>query len=154
MACGQSGPNPAAPATLTSNVDAATLMMATMVPVMTMMAHNLTESMSKKSKRSCTSPPSSPVRQSSPPSPISDELGRFLDAFSRAKQIPEDCLFFAHEQLHEARYMPDVIGTSLVEFARLKELMGLAEGEVYSLKKFAMDWSGRVASKCARRGML
>ena len=127
--------------------------MATMVPVMTMMAHNLTESMSKKSKPSRESPPSSPVRKSSPPPPISDELELFLNAFSRAKQIPEDCLAIARERLHEARYMPDVIGTSFVEFARLKELTGLAEGEVYGLKKFAMEWSGRVSSKRARRGL-
>jgi len=95
--------HPVAPAASTSNSDAAALMMATMVPVMTMMAHNLTESMSKKSKASRLSPPSSPVRQSSPLPAISDELEHFLDAFSRAKEIPEDRLTIAREQLHEAR---------------------------------------------------
>jgi len=129
------------------------MMMATMFPVMTMMAQNLTESMAKKSKAPRASPPSSPVRASSPPPPVSDELDRFLDAFSRAKQIPEDRLATARQQLREARYLPDVIGEPFVEFARLKELTALAEGEVYSLKKFAAEWSGRVASKRARRGL-
>jgi len=129
------------------------MMMATVFPVMTMMAQNLTESMAKKSKasRAHASPLSSPVRASSPPPPISDELDQFLDAFSRAKEIPQDRLSIARERLHEARYMPDVIGEPFVDFARLKELTDLAEGEVYSLKKFATEWSGRVASKRARR---
>lgn len=129
-------------------------MMATMFPVVTMMAQNLTESMSKKSKVSRTahaSPCSSPVCGSSPPPPISDELDRFLDAFSKAKEIPEEQLTTARKQLREARYMPDIIGEPFVDFARLKELTALAEGEVYSLKKFAAEWSGRVASKRARR---
>jgi len=43
----------------------------------------------------------------------------------------------AHKQLHEAKYMPDVIGESFVDFGHLKELTGLVEGEVYSLKRFA-----------------
>ena len=47
--------------------------------------------------------------------------------------------------------MLDVIGESFIDFARLKELTNLAEGEVYSLKKFAVEWSGQVASKRARR---
>jgi len=47
--------------------------------------------------------------------------------------------------------MPDVIGEPFVDFARLKELTDLPEGEVYSLKKFAVEWSGQVASKRARR---
>jgi hypothetical protein len=57
----------------------------------------------------------------------------------------------ARERLHEAKYMLDVIGESFIDFARLKELTNLAEGEVYSLKKFAVEWSGQVASKRARR---
>jgi hypothetical protein len=47
--------------------------------------------------------------------------------------------------------MPDIIGEPFVDFARLKELTALAEGKVYSFKKFAAEWSGRVASKRARR---
>ena len=80
------------------------MMMATMFSVVTMMAQNLTESMAKKSKVSCTapaSPPSSPVRRSSPPPPISDELDLFLDAFSKAKEIPEDQLTTTRKQLRE-----------------------------------------------------
>jgi len=49
--------------------------------------------------------------------------------------------------------MPDIIGESFVEFGRLKELTGLVEGEVYSLKKFAVEWSGKIASKRARRSV-
>ena len=56
-----------------------------------------------------------------------------------------------HNTIREARYMPDIIGEPFIDFAHLKELTALTEGEVYSLKKFAAEWSGQVASKCTRR---
>lgn len=153
--CGQSGPHPASGSSSgsASFSEATAMMMASMFPMMGQMAQNLTESLAKKSKATHDDPLSSPIKCSSPPPSFADKLDQFLDAFSKAKQIPEDCLITAHKQLDKARYTPDIIGEPFIEFSCLKELTGLVKGEVYSLKKFATEWSGKVAAKCACRSL-
>jgi hypothetical protein len=99
------------------------------------------------------SPPSSPVRQSSPPPAITDELDKFLAAFGKAKNISEETLVIAGDGLRTARYMPDVLFEDSVSISRLQELTGLAEGEVHALRKFSRDWSGKIAAKRAKRGI-
>jgi len=144
---GHLGPNPCAPDN-TSELTA-TLLLSMMIPVMMMMAQNMATSMSKSSRH--LTPPSSPICQYSPPPPIEDELTVFLDAFSHAKNISSSVLSTAQEQLCDAHYTPDVIHEASVSVHCLQELTGLAEGEVYSLKKFSWEWCGKVKAKRAKR---
>ena len=63
-----------------------------------------------------------------------DAQDGLISAFHRISQVPfpaSRCI--ARERLHEAKYMLDVIGESFIDFARLKELTNLAEGEVYCI---------------------
>ena len=119
-----------------------------MVPVMTMLAQNMTSSSSRKRSSRHRSPSSSPVRQSSPPPPVEGELDSFLKAFGEAKAISSARISIVSECLQEVHYYPDII--SEVTFDRLKELTDLAEGEVLALRKFAREWSGRMDVKRAK----
>jgi len=124
------------------------------------MAHNMTKSYERssrgksKSSRSVTvTPPSSPVHASSPPPAIVDQLDIFLELFGKANLISPEVLATAGEKLREARFMPEAISEASVTLDRLKELTGFAEGELHALKKFAREWSSKIAVKRAKRNL-
>ncbi|KAJ7083225.1 hypothetical protein C8R44DRAFT_894560 [Mycena epipterygia] len=146
---GRTGPYPAPQPATTSAAD---LLLTTMVPVMAMMAQNMASNIPA---RAPIVPPSarSPVQASSPPPAIEDDLDIFMDAFRRAKNIPQTLIDNAKEHLRDARYTPDIICEASVVTERLSELTGLAEGEVHQLRKFARQWSGKMEGKRARRGI-
>ncbi|KAJ7209115.1 hypothetical protein GGX14DRAFT_395234 [Mycena pura] len=155
---GRSGPFPAQqfPIASTSTSDTANLLLTTMVPVMAMMAQNMVGNFPRTPAPAPNGPPAlprSPVAASSPPPAIEDDLDVFMDAFRRAKKIPDEVINNAKVQLRDGRYTPDILCEPSVTLERLTELTGLAEGEVHQLKKFAREWSGKIEGKRARRGI-
>jgi hypothetical protein len=132
----------------TSQAGAADTTNLLLTTVVSMMAQNMNASMSKNSKRHST-PPSSPIRPSSPlvPSAAEPHLLAFLEAFGHAKKLPEEAIISAFDNLEQARYTPDILHEAGVSAERLQQLTGLAEGDVYALKKFAREWCGKVDSK-------
>ncbi|KAJ7179952.1 hypothetical protein C8R43DRAFT_941689 [Mycena crocata] len=139
--------------TTTSNSDTTTLLLTTMVPVMAMMAQNMASNHSTSHPVVAPAPPRSPMRASSPPPPIDDDLDVFMEAFCCAKKLLHELIDNTKLQLRNACYTPDVLCEPSVTFERLKELTGLAEGEVHQLTKFARQWSSKMESKRARRGI-
>lgn len=148
---GRSGPGPfnSDTASQAGAADTTNLLLTTVVG---MMAQNMNASMSKNSKHHST-PPSSPIRPSSPlvPSAAEPHLLAFLEAFGRAKKLPEEAVISAFDNLERARYTPDILHEAGVSAERLQQLTGLAEGDVYALKKFAREWCGKVDSKRSKR---
>ncbi|KAJ6610976.1 hypothetical protein B0H10DRAFT_2224559 [Mycena sp. CBHHK59/15] len=152
---GRSGPFPAHPPAPSSSSDTTNLLLTSMVPVMAMMAQNMASNIPRAAipAPAILPAPRSPMQASSPPPAVEDELDVFMDAFCRAKNIPDVTINKAKDQLHESRFTPDILCESSVTTERLQELTGLAEGEVHQLKKFARQWTGKVEGKRARRGI-
>ncbi|KAJ7250935.1 hypothetical protein C8J57DRAFT_1238803 [Mycena rebaudengoi] len=145
---GHGGPYPAQPqpGTSTSAAETTNLLLA-------MMAQNMATSNRSTPAPFAPPPARSPLPPSSPPPAIEDDLDAFMDAFSRAKNMPEVVIDAAKIGLRDACYTPDILCEPSVTFERLKDLTGLAEGEVHQLKKFARQWSGKIEGKRARRGI-
>ena len=106
--------------------------------VISMMAQNLNASMSKKHH---LMPLSSPVCLSSPLLPPLTEphLLAFLKTSGHAKRLSAEVIASAFENLNHAQYTLDILHEANVSTDHLQELTGLAEGDVYSLKKFACE---------------
>ncbi|KAJ7442061.1 hypothetical protein B0H11DRAFT_1932564 [Mycena galericulata] len=152
---GRSGPFPTHPPAPSSSSDTTNLILTSMVPVMAMMAQNMASNIPRAAipAPAILPAPRSPIQASSPPPAVEDELDVFMDAFRRAKNIPDVTIDKAKDQLRESRFTPDILCESSVTTERLQELTGLAEGEVHQLKKFARQWTGKVEGKRARRGI-
>ncbi|KAJ6554101.1 hypothetical protein B0H10DRAFT_1967946 [Mycena sp. CBHHK59/15] len=152
---GRSGPFPAHPLAPSSSSDTTNLLLTSMVPMMAMMAQNMASNIPRAAipAPAILPAPRSPMQASSPPPAVEDELDVFMDAFCRAKNIPDVTINKAKDQLRESRFTPDILCESSVTTERLQELTGLAEGEVHQLKKFACQWTGKVEGKRARRGI-
>ncbi|KAJ7715686.1 hypothetical protein B0H16DRAFT_1741745 [Mycena metata] len=148
---GRTGPHPAMHLASTSSSETANLLLTTMVPMVAMMAQNMTTKFSAAPgvPRAVSR---SPVRMSSPPPAIDLEV--FMDAFGRAKKISAVRTDAAKTQLKESSYTPDILSESSVTSERLGELTGFAEGEVHQLKKFARQWTSKVEGKRVRRGIV
>ncbi|KAJ6556130.1 hypothetical protein B0H19DRAFT_1376984 [Mycena capillaripes] len=149
---GRTGPFPAQqPASKSS--ESTNLLLTSMVPVMAMMAQNMASNFSAPAPVATPSAPRSPVQVSSPPPAIEDDLDVFMDAYRRAKNMPDTRIDNAKAQLRDVCYTPDILAESSVTLERLMELTGFAEGEVHGLKKFARQWTGRIEGKRARRNI-
>jgi hypothetical protein len=109
-----------------------------------MMAQNMNASISKNSKYHST-PPSSPICPLSPlvNSAAEPHLLAFLEAFGHAKKLPEEAIISVFDSLECAQYMPNILHEAGVSAEHLQHLTGLAEGNVYALKKFAREWCGK-----------
>ena len=155
MPRGCSGPGHASSDGPSGPADATTLLLSTVVPMVTMMAQNVTSSMQRASRHNrsppSSLPPSSPPWDSSPPPAIQEELDVFLQAFGRAKDISKDSICQMCDQLKARHYTPDAISEISLPFERLQELTGLPEGQVYALRKFVRDWCGKVDTKRAKK---
>lgn len=127
-----------------------------MLPLITVMTQNLarSESSSSRRRRRSPTPPSSPVRMSSPPPEIADELDIFLAEFGKTVVISNEALTAAGNSLRSAYFMPNGLSEDSISIDHLKELTGLPEGVVHSLRIFAREWSGKVANKRAKRARL
>ncbi|KAJ7265796.1 hypothetical protein C8J57DRAFT_1511552 [Mycena rebaudengoi] len=134
------------PGTSTSAAETTNLLLA-------MMAQNMATSNHSTPAPFAPPPARSPLPPSSPPPAIEDDLDAFMDAFSRAKNMPDVVIDAAKIGLRDACYTPDILCEPSITFERLKDLTGLAEGEVHQLKKFARQWSGKIEGKRARRGI-
>ncbi|KIL54227.1 hypothetical protein M378DRAFT_19111 [Amanita muscaria Koide BX008] len=145
---GHSGPYPMYSSDIRTAPEADSPSNLILTTMLAMLAQNMNQNRSSKSK--VPTPPSSPICPSSPPPLLADELDKFLDAFGKAKNIPNEIISAAGVHLRSAHYMPDVIFESSVSVDRLRELTGFAEGEVHALKKFAREWSGKIAAKRAK----
>ncbi|KAJ7240909.1 hypothetical protein C8J57DRAFT_1245034 [Mycena rebaudengoi] len=145
---GRGGPYPAQPQPGTSTSAAETTNL-----LLPMMAQNMATSNRSTPAPFAPPPARSLLPPSSPPPAIEDDLDAFMDAFSRAKNMPDVVIDAAKIGLRDACYTPDILCEPSVTFERLKDLTGLAEGEVHQLKKFARQWSGKIEGKRARRGI-
>ncbi|KAJ7114391.1 hypothetical protein C8R44DRAFT_740529 [Mycena epipterygia] len=150
---GRGGPYPAHSQSASTSAETANttnLLLTTMA----MMAQNMASNHPTPASVAAPPPaPRSPVQLSSPPPAIEDDLDVFMDAFRRAKNIPASVIDDAKVGLRDARYTPDVLCEDFVTSERLKELTGLAEGEVHQMRKFARQWSGKMEGKRARRAI-
>ncbi|KAF8968731.1 hypothetical protein BDZ97DRAFT_1755029 [Flammula alnicola] len=139
---GRSGPGHASSDGPSGSSDTANLLLSTIVPMVTMMAQNVTSNMQMSSRRRrsppSSLPPSTPPRGSSPPPAIADELDKFLHSFGLAKGLSIDMVSDVSEKLKAAHYTPDAISEISLPIERLQELTGLPEGQVYSLRKFSL----------------
>ncbi|KAJ7631602.1 hypothetical protein DFH06DRAFT_1005013, partial [Mycena polygramma] len=149
---GRTGPFPAVQPVATSSNDTANLLLATIAPVMSMMAQNM-GGYPRPPSSYVPVAPRSPERASSPPPAVEDELDTFMEAFRVAKKITGPIIAGALAKLRAGQYSPDVLCEPSVTTERLTELTGLAEGQVHALKKFAREWSGKIEGKRARRGI-
>ncbi|KAJ6574549.1 hypothetical protein B0H19DRAFT_1371553 [Mycena capillaripes] len=148
---GRTGPSPAVQPVATSSNDTANLLLATLGPVMAMMAQNM--GVSTRTPANLPVAARSPERASSPPPDVDNELEVFMELFRVAKKIPSSVIVDAIARLRPGQYSPDVLCEPSVTTERLGELTGLAEGQVHQLKKFARQWSGKIEGKRARRGI-
>lgn len=133
--------------------DTTSLLLTAVVPAVTMMAYNMSETMKKSSKRARSPlPPSSPLGPcSSPPPAVENELKVFLTSFAAAKGISSATIQDIFERLQDAQYDPDAISEMTLSNKHLQEITGLAEGQVYSLRKYARQWCGKIEAKRAKR---
>lgn len=151
---GRSGPGHSSSDGPSATPDATNLLLSTVVPMVTMLAHNMTSAMQKPSRRRhsppSSLPPSSPPHPSSPPPAIEDELDLFLKAFGHSKGISDDHIEFVSDRLKAVQYSPDAISESSLSVECLRELTGLAEGQLYALRKFSREWCGKIELKRAK----
>jgi hypothetical protein len=91
----------------------------------------------------------SPLRLSSPPPAVEDELVICLKAFGVSRGLTAETIDKACAGLEEFAYTPDIMGEVTAD--RLQELTGFAEGHAIALRKFAREWCGKVDAKRARR---
>ncbi|KAJ7488779.1 hypothetical protein B0H11DRAFT_2405873 [Mycena galericulata] len=153
---GRGGPYPAQLQSGSAGDNTVNLLLTTMAAVIAMMAQNMAGNVLAPAPLAPLAPPApprSPVQASSPPPAIEDDLDVFMDAFRRAKNLSHALIDDAKTGLRDAHYSPDILCEASVTSERLKELTGLAEGEVHQLKKFARQWSGKMEGKRARRGI-
>ena len=155
--CGHSGHRHASSDGPSGSSDTATLLLPTVVPMVTMMAQNITSTMqqpSRRHRRSPSLPPSSPPRDSSLLPAIQNELDVFLQMFGHAKGISDNRITKVEEWLKAAHYTPDALAKVSLLFEHSQKLIKLPEGQVYALRKFSWEWCGKIDAKRAKRKLV
>ena len=146
---GRSGPGLAT----NGSPDITTLLLSTVVPMISMMAHQATAAHNHTRRRPLSPASSLPMSSPQPSSPapaIEDELDIFLSSFGRAKGISAVAIAEIGDRLAEAHYSPDALSEPTLTSEHLQKLTGLPEGQVYALRKFSRQWCGKVDIKRAK----
>lgn len=73
-----------------------------------------------------------------------------MTSFGRAKALADDIINVAIEKLSGLGYTPDVLADTDISNERVREVSGLPEGTVSSLRRFAREWCSKVSAKRAR----
>jgi hypothetical protein len=116
-------------------------------PVTPTHKHTQDESLTPSGHANCRTWVAPPFELSPAPA-VKDELRLCLDKFGRAKSVDADAVDAAFNGLNVKGYMPDTL--EVISVDRVAELMGLTEGKVAALMKFAWRWSSKMEQKRAR----